>query len=334
MRTRQSLRFLLLLLIAGTLASCESTTENTPDNSVIKKPSLLVLNEGAFLGSNASLDAINTGTNERQENILPNLGDVGSDIEIIDGKIYIVSSNSRRLYAVDPVAGTTLASYTFQGEASPNAIAKIGTNEALVTHLYSNRLDLIDLTTNTVKDSIRVGQGTVDIVTMNGFAYVTASSSYLYIIDLTQKVLVDSILIGDVPQRVLPDPTRNQLVTLSWGVWPDGIANVSIIDVATRSVKRKTDVAGSVQKLVAGDNKVYIVYSDKIETMDLVSGIPLPFAAKGYLGGVFDAPSNELFVGSGNYTTAGKVEVLDASTGALKRTYNAGIAPTHFAFYR
>jgi hypothetical protein len=323
-----------LLLLAGTIASCESTIENEPDTSVIKKPSLLVLNEGAFLGSNASLDVINAGSGERQENIIPNLGDVGSDVEIIDGKIYVISSNSRRMYALNPVDGQTLAAYTFEGVASPNAIAKIGTNEALVTHLYSDRLDVIDLTTNTVKDSIRVSQGTVDIITMNGFAYVTASSNYLYVIDLTQKKLVDSILIGDVPQRVLPDAARNQLVTLSWGTWPNGIANVSIIDVATRTVKRKTDVASSVQKLVAGDNKIYVVYSDKVETMDLVSGIGIGFSANGYLGGVYDEPSNELFLGSGNYTTPGKVDVLDGSTGVVKRSYNVGIAPTHFAFYR
>jgi hypothetical protein len=334
MKHQLSFRLLLLLLVTSALASCESTTENPPDNSVIKKPSLLVLNEGALGGFNASLDVIKAGSGERQENILPNLGDVGSDVEIIDGKIYVVSSNSRRLYAIDPVEGKTLASYTFEKPSSPNAIAKINDNEALVTHLYWNRLDVIDLTTNTVKDSIRVGQGTVDIVTMNGFAYVTASSGYLYVVDLTQKKLVDSIMIGDIPQRVLPDPTRNQLVTLSWGIWQVGTANVSIIDVATRTVKRKTEVASSVQKLVAGDNKFYIIYSDKVETMDPVSGIAVGLATTGYLGGVYDAPANELYVGSGDWTNPGKVDVLDGSNGTLKRTYNAGIAPTHFAFYR
>jgi DNA-binding beta-propeller fold protein YncE len=334
MLNKLSNRFLFLLLITAGLASCETVSEPPVDNSVIKKPSLLVLNEGAYGASNASLDAIDVASDERSANIIQNLGDVGSDVEIINGKIYVVSSKSARMYVVDPADGATKASFNFPQPASPNAIAKINDNEAIVTNLFQSRIDIIDLSTNTIKDSIKVGQGTVDIGIMNGMAYVSAAANVVYIIDLSTKTLVDSVSVGTTPQSVIIDPTRNQVVVMSWGMWPDGTANVSIIDASTRTVKRKADVASSIQKLVAGDNKLYVIYSDKVETMDLVSGIGIPFSNKGYLAGVFDEPSNELYLGSGDYTSPGKVDVVNASTGALKRTYEAGIAPAHFAFYR
>ncbi|HET6512372.1 MAG TPA: DUF5074 domain-containing protein [Candidatus Kapabacteria bacterium] len=330
-------QFMLLLFVAATLASCESGTEDPHVNAVIKKPSLLVLNEGAFQSSNASLDVIDLSSSVRTENIIPNFGDVGSDVELINDRIYVVSSNSRKLYAMDPLEGTVVSNFNFSGEgASPNAIVKISDNEALVTHLFLPRIDVIALGPDTVKSSITVGQGTGDIIVMGNKAYATASSSVLYVIDLSTKTLIDSLAVGDVPHRVLADPDRDQLITYSQGNWPNGTANISFVDASSLEVRKKVDIqAGSfVNKIIMGQGKIFAVHADKVESMDLVSGIPTTFATKGYLGGIYDKSSNELYLGSGDYTTPGKVDVLDATLGTVKRSYQAGIAPTHFALYR
>jgi DNA-binding beta-propeller fold protein YncE len=328
--------FFLVLFVAG-LASCESAIVDPNENAVIKKPSLIVLNEGAFGAGNASLDAINLSNDERKVNVLPNLGDVGSDVEIIDGKIFVVSSGSTKMYVIDPIEGETLASLTLPQPASPNAIAKINDNEALVTHLFWNRLDVIDLTTNTVVDSIRVGQGTVDIVTMNGFAYATASTKYLYKIDLSAKTLVDSVEIGDIPQRILVDQDRDQLVTMSWGNWQTGTpGKLATIDVSNFTVKRSNTVSATslLNRLIMGSGKAYVIFGDRIETMNLATGELSAFSPVFGLSAIYDDQADELYIGRGDYTSPGKVEVYDGTTATIKRTYEAGIAPAHFAFYR
>lgn len=330
-------QFLLLLFVAATLASCESATEDPNANAVIKRPSLIVLNEGAFQSANASLDVINLESNERTENAIPNLGDVGSDVEMINGKVYVVSSNSLKLYALNPVDGKVVGSINFDAPSSPNAIAKINNDEALVTHLYSPRLDVIDLNSTSVKSSIPVGQGTVDVVTHGNFAYVTAATKVLYIIDLSSKTLVDSIAIGDIPQRVLVDADRNQLITMSWGDWQTSSpGNVSIINIATREVTRKNEVSATsfLQKLVMGQGKVFVIFGDRVEEMNLVSGILTAFSPNPYLGGIYDKETNQLYLGAGNFSSPGRVDILDATLGNVKSSYQAGIAPTHFALYR
>jgi hypothetical protein len=172
---------------------------------------------------------------------------------------------------------------------------------------------------------------------MNGFAYVTASTKYLYKIDLTTKQLVDSLEVGDIPQRVLVDVDRNQLITMSWGNWQTGTpGKLATVDASNFTVKHSNPVSATslLNRLVMGNGKAYVIFGDRIETMNLATGELSAFSTVFGLSAIYDSDSDELYLGRGDYTSAGKVEVYDGTTATLKRTHEAGIAPSHFAFYR
>lgn len=329
-----------LFLLTTILASCESSTEPPTTNSKVEKPALLVLNEGRFTASNASLDAILLAAETRLENILPNLGDVGSDVAIINEAIYVLSSASKKLYVVSPVTGEKLSTLNFESTANPNAIAQISSTQALITDLYAPGIRILDLTADTVIGMIETTGGTVDIAVSGNRAYVTAATNSLYVINTDTRSIIETVDVGDVPQSVIVDESRGKVIVHSWGQFspvmtPGEITEVDITTLeATRRIEIPTDLY--VKTIILGGQKLFAITSNGVRVIELTTG-QLPnsgVVTDEFNGGVFDASSNELYLGKGGYSEEGKVEVRDATTFELKRSYNAGIAPTRFAFYR
>ena len=63
---------------------------------------LFVLNEGRFNGNNASLSSWDYSNNEFKNDLAPDLGDVGNDIAVMNGKLYLVLNGSRKIVVLDP----------------------------------------------------------------------------------------------------------------------------------------------------------------------------------------------------------------------------------------
>ena len=60
------------------------------------------------------------------------------------------------------------------------------------------------------------------------------------------------------------------------------------------------------------------------------------FVSRGlaYYDGGYDLTTDELYLGQQSFSGASRVDIFDGTTGAFKRSFLAGIAPAHFAFYR
>jgi hypothetical protein len=63
---------------------------------------LFVLNEGRFGGNNASLSSWNYIDNAMTNDLAADLGDVGNDIAIMNGKVYVLLNGSRKIVVLDP----------------------------------------------------------------------------------------------------------------------------------------------------------------------------------------------------------------------------------------
>lgn len=63
---------------------------------------LFVLNEGAWGANNATLTSYNYNSGEVKNDLATELGDVGNDIMVMNGNIYVLLNGSRKIVVLDP----------------------------------------------------------------------------------------------------------------------------------------------------------------------------------------------------------------------------------------
>jgi hypothetical protein len=171
---------------------------------------------------------------------------------------------------------------------------------------------------------------------MNGKAFLSASDTNLvYPFDLATRQFGEPIIVSPTPQTMLVDSANNQLVLLGWGVYQVQGPTIDFITPATGA--RTTTSFGLdkwVQSIVMGSGEIYAIMGDKLASIDLKTHAIADLTMKSYYGGYFNEASQELYVGTGNFSGANSVDVLDGQAGSLKQSFSGGIAPAHFALYR
>lgn len=344
--TRTLLAVLLTALCSFNLISCESTTDTGNGPTPVTNRSVFVLNQGGFGKTNASLDVISLKTDSVQSNVLPHLGDVGNDIKLINGKLYVVLDNSQKIEVLDPSTLKEVTAITFPAGSIPTKIEQISANEAVVSdggYVNTTEMYVIDLATNTITSRITVGTSTGGLATLNGSLFATTSTNELLQINASSKSVTGRTPAGDVPMYAIADSGHNKVIVFSAGNYfpsktPGSIRWINPNSLALTDsimVDTNTYIAALVPALSA--KKMFILYGAGVGVLDLdtkkITTTTFIGTSKSFLGGTYDASTNELYLGTGDFSSNGKVEVYDATTGALKRSYNAGIAPSFFTFY-
>jgi DNA-binding beta-propeller fold protein YncE len=357
----------VLLYLAFALASCESDPIIAPphnDTTIVTNDTraMYVLNEGGFGKSNSSLDVllinrtvtIIDSTNRQdtiitfdtlyQKDRIADLGDVGNDLKLINGKLYVVLNGSNQIVVVDPSNATEVTRINFPIGSSSNKIANIGGGKALVTQLYGSEVSIIDLTTNTVAGSMAINRSSVDIGVLDNKAFISADSQSILVWDLTSNSLDTIIDVRYAPQQIYVDSLNHQIIVACEGNFADPSSNSYLVYInAMTGAIANTEQVGAgpyaIGRLIAGPTgKLFMLVGGQVKSIDLatrtISQTPIS-SSKFYYGGAYDAVSGGLYLGDpANFSNAGTIDVYNVSTGALVKSYEAGIAPAHFAFYR
>jgi YVTN family beta-propeller protein len=79
---------------AGHFAKYKSGTERK----------LFILNEGRFGANNASLSSWNYADTVLKNDLAADLGDVGNDVAVMNGKLYLLLNGSKKIVVLDPVS--------------------------------------------------------------------------------------------------------------------------------------------------------------------------------------------------------------------------------------
>ena len=358
----------VLLYLAVALASCESDPVIAPihnDTTIVTKDTraVYVLNEGAYGANNATLDVllitrnqtIIDSTNRKdtivtfdtlyQKNRIAGLGDVGNDLKLINGKLYAVLNNSNEIVVIDPNNAGESGRITFSAGSGPNKIAAVGGGKALVTKLYGSELDIVDLATNSIAGTVNLDRSTNDIGVLNDKAFISADSQSVVVWDLAANEVDTVLQLPYGPQQVYVDSVNGQIVVACQGNFADATSKSHLvyIDASTGELLKTEQVGTSVYsigRLIPGAvGKLYMLTSGEVRVIDLaartVDAAPLVSSPKQYYGGGYDTQANILYLGdAAGFTGLGSVDVYSVSTGALLKSYEAGIAPAHFAFYR
>lgn len=346
--SKQIIHIVLILLLLTACAKeefgpqciiCGTPITNTSSTDV------LIINEGTFGMSKASITKYNKIDNSVNNNVFKNannvtsLGDVAQSFLQINDKGYIVVNNSNKVEVVKMNDFKSVATIT--GFNSPRYMLKINNAKAYVTDLYSNSIQIVNLNSNTISGNIVVPGWTEQLVLHNDTAYVCdMTNNNILIINTLTDVLVDSIKVGISPNSLKLDK-NNQLWVLCSGGFNEENARLMQINPADRNIVQSFTFSninhspGSLMLNGNKDNLYFInnsVYQMSITSNSLPSTPIVTNTGNIFYGLGIDPKNNDIYVSDAiDYVQNGMVFRYSAS-GSLIHQFTAGIIPGSFWF--
>jgi DNA-binding beta-propeller fold protein YncE len=303
---------------------------------------IFIANEGNFQWGNASVSYYNISDSSLIEDIFHNqnnrpLGDVCQSMTLINEHFYIVVNNSGKIEVVK--AKDFKSTATITGLTSPRYIEKVNDKKAYVTDFKSNKIAVIDLSTNLITKFIPCPGFTEQLLVKDGKAFITNTHrAYVYVVNTTNDLIEDSAKVNFGPNSIALDK-EGKIWVLSSGNNSEKAA-LQKINPQTLVVESKFELENSAHKLTinfTGDTLYFIsrgihqfpIVANSIAASPLISGNGKTFYGLG-----IEPESGNIFVADAiDYVQKGKILVY-SSKGILLYSFNAGIIPGHFYFVK
>ena len=341
--------FAFLILIAGLIAGCESSTSPPARLLLSEGNDILVTGNKAIVLANGSnslyiVDLSNVAASDRELLVL-NEGNFGKTNSTLDEVLFHKSGAS-----FDSIIGLSVLPDSTQrllttiplGLDGPNKMALIGANLLLVTCRNTTSAVIVDLTKNAVVDSISIGEPVVAVAVLNNKAYITSGTynppGHLNVVDLATNKIVQRTWLRNTPEQCVVDSAHNQILIGTAGDYDTIPPVIYFVNSTTNAIADSLVVGdptsdgevtiGTKHFLIVAGN----VYSLSAPTHTLPN--PLINGSTTFYKGFYDATWDELYLAEYNFSSpTGKVDVFNGTTGTAKWSFTTGIAPGHFAFY-
>jgi YVTN family beta-propeller protein len=162
------------------------------------------------------------------------LGDVLQDISEANGKLYITMNNSGKIVILDTVDFAFLGE--INGLTSPRYFKALNNSTGYVSDLYSNSIQVIDLTTNSISGNISTQRWTEHLLIHNDYLYAEApDTSWVFVINTNTNLIEDTIEVGRSPNGLVLDKNENIWV-LSTGGSNQELASLKCINPLNRQI--------------------------------------------------------------------------------------------------
>ena len=337
------------ILLSLFISSCkkDDPEEITPaDIALLKGSTVLVINEGNYTNSNASVTYYNSSNSAITQDIfkLVNsrpLGDVVQSVSIINDKFYLVVNNSQKIEIVNAADFKSTAS--IKNLTSPRYILPIDISKAYVSDIYSNCIWVVNLVDNSITKQIKCKGSTEEMLLNNDQIYITNTrKEYVYVANKNTDIISDSIHVGYGSNSIRID--KNNFLWVMCAGSADNSVNAGIYKINTQSNAVETtftlpvslNIWDRIDMNKNGDTIYYMcngLYKMAVDATSLPSN---PFISQ----------SNKLFHGVGIDPANGIIYVADAvdyvqkgmvyryrADGTLIDSFSAGIIPSDFCFY-
>jgi len=320
--------------------SCIATNIDTSNSNVV------VINEGNFGFGNASIFNYDEQSNLvsqnlfQQKNNLP-LGDVAQSMISFNGKGYIVVNNSNKIEVVNLTDFSSIATIT--GFNSPRYFLPINNSKAYVTDLYSNSIQIVDLTSNTITGNIAVNGWTEQLLAFKDTAYVCdMTNDNLLLFNTLNNTFIDSIKVGKSPNSLIKDKNNNIWILCDGGI-NQNTPELIKFNPNTRNIEKTylfSSISESPSRLKTNGtkDKLYFI-NQNIYEMNINDSIlpsaPLIYSNGNLFYGLGINPiSNQIYVSDAiDYVQNGIVFRYD-SIGVLIYQFQSGIIPSDFLFLK
>jgi len=321
---------------------CEdcSTTPISVDSSDV-----LIVNEGNFGWGNGSLSlyqpnsqTVSNNVYSQANNNLP-LGDVIQSAYQLNDKIYVVANNSNKIEIINK--NTFVNEATITGFNSPRYFLPVSNNKAYVSDLYSNSIQVVDLSSNTIVNNINTNSWTEKMLLHNDTAYVCdMTNNNLLLINTSNDNLVDSVKVGVEPNSLVLDANNKIWIMCSGGFQEDNPKLIRF-NPQTRSIEATfvfsniNNSPGSLTINSDGTKLFYLnsnVYQMSFNATSLPSSSLINNNSNTFYGLGVHPESEDIYVADAIDYVQNGVVFRYTSSGSLIQQFNVGIIPGNFLF--
>jgi YVTN family beta-propeller protein len=343
----------LLTILLGTavLAGCNPDNEIGP--LVPSAPGVYVLSEGQFGKGDGTVSAYGIASKTLlidafgSVNKSAALGDVVQDMGVVGGnRGYICVNASNKVEVVSVPDFTSVA--TIRNIRQPRYFASTSATRGYVTSWrgpYTNyapgKVLVLDLTSNTVIDSITVGRCPEQLTVLNGNIYVPNSyDNTVSVIDAATNKVTSTVTVTGGPQTVVADQANNLWVLCSQPYGSTSTPAASLVRFAPGSTAAQLTLpfTSSPGDLRISPDKTQLYYSyngAEYQMSTTATTAPTtPFIRRNFNGFAIDPRDNSIYGAvSTGYTTNGYFLHYPAGGGKLIDSVTVKVGPNGFAFY-
>lgn len=337
--------FSLALYITSSTAFAQTTFTN----------GVFVLNEGNFMGENASVSFIAEDLSIQNDiftTVNPTagiLGDTAQDIAMNGDFIYVVNNAANNIKVINNTTFEYITTIT-SGVEYPRYIAFYD-GKAYVTNWGEGGPDdhyvaVYDLSDNTLETTIPTAPGIERILEVNGKLYVAHKGGFgqgntISIIDPVTNTTTNTLIVGDIPNSMVEK--NGILYVLCEGIpsWanpvPETFGKLVKVDLATNTIigEINFDNTHPSHLKIDGDDLYYAIDSHVFKTSITATTLPStplinlgPQGAYGVYG--MEVIDNKIYIADAlGYNSPGLVYVSPTSGGSIL-TYNVGYLPNGF----
>lgn len=237
----------LIIIILSLLCSCIRETNPIIIGNVdnyLSGEGVFILNEGNFRSGNGSLSFFSYDSLKLFDHIFLDinkrpLGDIPYSASLYGNRVYIVVNNSDKIEVAD--RNTLISVATFTKIKSPRYISFINDTKAYVTSLYSDSVEIIDLSSNSVSGYINLKHTSESIVTINSTSYVANwyGGNKIMLINTANNHVVDSIEVGNEPESMVIDKNEILWVLCNGGWKRENYAELIGINTLTNKIEKR-----------------------------------------------------------------------------------------------
>lgn len=354
--------FLSMMSIVILFSSCKKD-DPAPAGPVLQpKKGIYVLSEGSFGGNNTRLGYYTLSGNSfspdfflQQNPGAAGLGDIGNDMVLYGGKLYIVMNVTSQVTVLNAATGALIRRIDFRNGTADKLprYATAARGKVFVTS-YDNTVSVVDTSSLAIVQSIATGANPDGIAAYGDYLYVANSGSFNFpdvdstvsVINLNTMTEVKKITVGLNPNKVEVAANGDVYVTC-YGNFSSVPASVAVINSSDNTLKAQLGAGFSYSHVRmngdlayfynnyggSGVAKVYNTRTGTVVRNEFVTdgtSIDTPYGIN------IDEESGEVFVcDAKDFVTAGTVYCFNAD-GTLQYSFSTapGINPNKVVFNR
>jgi YVTN family beta-propeller protein len=344
------------LTISGALFFGSCKKDNTPNPAGKFDSGVFIINEGPFQNGSGTLTFWDRATGETQQQVYQNtnngeaLGNIVQYMAVVNDQAYIVVNNAGKVVIADATNMQKTGEIT--GLFLPRYVLPVSSDFAFVSQWgadgISGNVAIVDLSTNSVVETIPTGSGTGHMLIKGPEMYVLNSGGFgrdstIAIIDLSTRKVTETIVVGDNPNSYTVD--KNGILWVACTGYTEDFTDPNnplntkgrLVKIDGDTVVASYELPNGAGKLIIDTNGSRLYYLDNqnggnIFSFDInqTSISDAPFIAGSFYALAYDRYEETLLASdAGDFASNGKVMVYDMDGNEI-RTIDAGIIPGNF----
>lgn len=356
MKTKKLLLFGLSSLVLA-FTSCRDKDKDEPIPVAVAKYAngAFILNEGAMGNGNASVSFLNLASDAITNDIFMDannrpVGDVLQSACINGDNIYLVANNSGK---VEVARKSDMVSVgVIENLDGPRNMIVVNGKGYITQWGAGGNVKVINLTTNQVSKTIKVGSGCEGLINVNGKIWVANSGGYgidstISIIDPSTDAVTKIIKVAHNPQQMRVDKNGNVWALCSGFVEYNSVSPYNVLNQTPAKLYKLSPTSEDIITSFFISDTIHPTRMDINKTKEIIyyGGTNIyslnindpatsntPFISGYFYGFNINPTTGDFYtLEAPNWTSAGKLNKY-TSTGTFVKQYTVGVGPNSIIF--